>query len=83
MTTYSLTATGTRADYLPNQPAKLLDVPDTDMSGNVCSTPGGIAQSARLGTQMLCKNPDGSQSWYTWDGQSSLNGQPLLKAVGP
>ena len=33
------------------------------------------------GTQILCKNPDGSQSWYTIDAERSSATDVVLKAV--
>lgn len=71
--TYSLSATGKRADSL--FAVSTLKVGDT----------AGLAGSQQLamaqGAQVLCKNPDGSQSWYTIDAERSLPGALIMKAV--
>ena len=88
MTTYSLGITGIRNDYVDPYDVATLDVPDTDAGGN-CLRDGTIAVSGmntmagtalvqRLGSQVLCKNPDGSQSWYTIDAERSIPGVSLV-----
>ena len=71
--TYSLAATGARAD----QQFAVSNVKIGDSAGLVGSQKLAMAQ----GTQVLCKNPDGSQSWYTIDAERSLPGAVVLKAV--
>ena len=82
-TTYSQSITGINAGtrYVP----KSLSVGDTDAAGNVVGTTVGAEQgSMARGNQVLCKNPDGSQSWYTIDAERSVPGVSLvMRAVGP
>jgi len=73
--TYSLASLGVRADT----PFTLANIKLPDSSARA----GSQQQAAALGTQMLCKNPDGSQSWYTLDAERSTPGNPVLKAVRP
>ena len=71
--TYSLSATGRRADS------------EFAVSNVKVGDSAGLAGSQQLAmsdnTQILCKNPDGSQSWYTIDAERSLPGAIVLKAV--
>ena len=54
------------------------------VSDAVCNSVGAEQQAMRLGTQFLCKNPDGSQSYYTYDVERSIPGvKRVLRAVGP
>ena len=71
--TYSLGVTGKRADQ--DFAVSTLKVGDTVGPDNL------HAQSMQLNTQILCKNPDGSQSWYTIDAERSLPGALVMKAV--
>lgn len=71
--TYSLGATGTRAD----RPLAANTVKVGDSAGRA----GSRAYAMQTGTQILCKNPDGSQSYYTIDAERSLPGAVVLKAV--
>ena len=71
--TYSLSVTGQRADQ--QFAASTLKVGDTVGPDNL------HMQSMRLNTQILCKNPDGSQSYYTIDAERSLPGALVMKAV--
>lgn len=74
MATYSLAITGALADS-PNLVTNIT-LPDT--SAQV----GGQANAAMVNTQMLCKNVDGSQSWYTIDAERSIPGvSRVLKRV--
>lgn len=79
--TYSLAITGLRADY--QFTAKPVTIGDSVAQGNSASsgTNGGPQNAMRLGTQVLCKNRDGSQSWYTLDAERSTPANPVLKAV--
>ena len=71
--TYRLAATGQRADQ--QFAASTLKVSDT--AGNA-----GLQQYAMaLNSQVLCKNPDGSQSYYTIDDSRSTPGAVVLLAV--
>lgn len=71
--TYSLAATGQRADSL----FALKTVQIGDTAGLL-----GSQQSAMQNcTPILCKNPDGSQSWYTLDAERSTPSNVVLKPV--
>ena len=72
--TYSLSATGRRADQTP---AVTNFVKIGDSAGLV----GSQANAMQNGTPILCKNPDGSKSWYTIDAERSLPGAVVLRAV--
>lgn len=73
MATYSLAATGQRADQ--NFVISTLKV--SDAAGRI-----GLQQNAmQTNTQVLCKNPDGSQTWYTIDAERSTPANVVLKAV--
>ena len=71
--TYSIGATGQRADS--QFAVSTLKVGDT--AGLI----GGQQLAMAQGTQILCKNPDGSQSWYTIDAERSSATDVVLKAV--
>jgi len=71
--TYSLGATGTRAD----RPLAANTLKVGDSAGLV----GSQQLAMRTGTQVLCKNPDGSQSRYVIDAERSLPGAVVLKRV--
>lgn len=77
--TYSLGLTGLRADT-PFTTEKL-DISDSDAAGNALPPSGLPNYSMRLGTQVLCKQPDGSQKWFTIDAERSTAAQIVLKAV--
>ena len=72
--TYSLGATGRRADETPF-------VTNFVQVGDTAGTLGAQQLAMRNGTPILCKNPDGSQSWYTIDAERSLPGALVLRAV--
>lgn len=72
--TYSLGATGARAD----QKFAVNNVQIGDSAGLAGSQQLAMA----TGAQILCKRPDGSQRWFTIDAERSLPGGPVvLKAV--
>lgn len=73
--TYSLASVGLNANSMFTP--QLITVSDTDARA------GDIAGDMQLGAQFLCKNPDGSQSYYTYDAERSTPGNPVLKAVSP
>jgi hypothetical protein len=52
---------------------------------NDAQAPVGAQQGAMSdGVTFLCKNPDGSKAWYTFDAERSLPGQPpILRALFP
>jgi hypothetical protein len=85
--TYSQSLTGINVNtrYTP----KTVQVGDLDAAGNVVGSGnvnffGDQQGSMQRGNQILCKNPDGSQSWYTIDAERSIPGQSLvMKPVGP
>ena len=68
--TYSLGATGTRADR--PLAANTLEV------GDSAGLAGSQQLAMRTGAQVLCQNPDGSQSYYTFDAERSLPGGPVV-----
>jgi hypothetical protein len=73
--TYSLAATGQRAD---NEFAlRIIKV------GDSAGCTGSQQNAMAVGTQVLCKNPDGSKTWYTIDPSRSKPGAIVLLAVGP
>lgn len=72
--TYSLGATGRRADETTN-------VVNTVKIGDAAGLIGSQQNAMQNNTQVLCKNPDGSESWYTIDAERSLPGAVVLKAV--
>lgn len=74
MATYSLAVTGASAESC--NLVATLKVDDLE------ATEGGQMLASQLNTQMLCKNPDGSQSWYTYDAERSIPGvSRVLKPV--
>ena len=72
--TYSLAATGARADQL--QGVSNVSVGDT------AGLAGSQMSCAANGTPVLCKNPDGSKQYYVIDASRTLPGQRVvLKAM--
>lgn len=71
--TYSVGQKGQRADSLAA--VQNVKLPDTS------ARPGGMARAMATGTQILCQNPDGSQSWYTLDAERSTPTNPVLIKV--
>ena len=71
--TYSLAVTGKRAD---SQFAV-----STLKVGDSVGPDGLHSQSMMNNTQLLCKNPDGSQSYYTIDAERSTPTNLVMKAV--
>jgi len=71
--TYSLKATGMRADS--DFAVKAVQVGDT--AGQL----GGQQLAMNQQTQILCKNPDGSQSWYMLDAERTTAANIVLRAV--
>lgn len=71
--TYSVAQKGQRADSVPA--VQNVTLPDSSAHA------GGMALAGRQGTQMLCKNADGSQSWYTLDAERSTVDKPVLRPV--
>ena len=72
--TYSLGATGRRADSTSF-------VVNNVSIGDAAGLTGSQQNAMRNGTPVLCKNLDGSQSYYTIDAERSLPGAVVLKAV--
>lgn len=78
--TYSQSLTGVNAGsvYAP----KAIRIGDADAAGNALNAlaPGAGAQQGVMmrGNQILCKNADGSQSWYTIDAERSVPGVSLI-----
>ncbi len=71
--TYSLGLTGIRADSQFG--VATVDVGDAALAGS--SHNYVMSQN----TQVLCKNPDGSQSWYTLDAERTTANAIVLKPV--
>ncbi len=79
--TFSQSLTGINAGtrYTP----KTIQVGDADAASNVVAVGNanftGAQQGSMLrGNQILCKNPDGSQSYYTIDAERSIPGVSLV-----
>ena len=71
--TYSLAVTGRPADSL----FAIAELKIGDSVG-----PDGLhARAMQKNTQIFCKNPDGSQSWYTVDAERSTPTNLVMKAV--
>lgn len=81
--TYSLGLTGLRAGYQTS--TKIVQVGDSAARVSNMSAPpdigGGPQLAMRQNTQVLCKNPDGSQTYYTYDAERSTPGNIIMKAV--
>jgi hypothetical protein len=82
--TYSQSVTGINAGS--RYTAKAVQVGDVtiianDVLGNMAAAQAGAMSQ---GVQVLCKNADGSQSWYTIDAERSIPGVSLvMRPVGP
>lgn len=76
--TYSQSITGINAGARYNAPATIR-VGDADIAGDALSTHGRSWQGPMSrGDQILCKNPDGSQSWYRIDAERTIPGVSLV-----
>ena len=79
--TYSQSITGINAGARYNTPASIR-VGDLDAAGNALNSLAGAvgAQQGSMmrGNQILCKNPDGSQSYYVIDAERSIPGVSLV-----
>jgi hypothetical protein len=49
--------------------------------GDSSATLTQMQQSMQTGTHILCKNPDGSRSYYTLDAERSTPSNPVLRPV--
>lgn len=85
MATFSQAMTGVRSDYVSTNENVTLPDAVVPSSGVTISTAtvGAMANSMQNNRPMLCRNADGSQSWYTLDAERSTPTVPVLKAVGP
>ncbi len=77
--TYSQSITGINAGtrYTP----AAVQVGDLDAAGNALNSikdAGAQQGSTMRGNQILCKNPDGSQSYYRIDAERSIPGVSLV-----
>ena len=72
--TYSLAAVGKRSDETPFEVSNI-------KIGDVAGLVGSQKLAMQNNTQVLCKNPDGSQSYYTLDAERSTPTNIVLKAV--
>lgn len=78
--TYSQSLTGIDAGARYSVP-KTVQVGDLDAASNALNslTDAGAQQGSMMrGNQILCKNPDGSQAWYTIDAERSIPGVSLV-----
>lgn len=76
--TFSQSVTGVNANARYNAP-KTVQVGDVDIAGNDITTHARSLQGPMMrGNQILCKNPDGSQSWYVIDNERTIPGQQLV-----
>lgn len=76
--TYSQSVTGINANARYSTPS-VLRVGDADAAGNAaCNSAGAEQGSCMRGNQVLCKNPDGSESWYVIDAERSIPGVSLV-----
>ena len=77
MASYSIAAVGIPADNAQAPSSVILDDQYVQRTGD-------IKQAMSQNTQILCKNPDGGQSWYTIDAERSRPGGPrFMLKVGP
>jgi len=76
--TFSQSVTGINANARYNVP-KNVQVGDVDMDGSVVGN-NAAAQQGAMSTNdwILCKNPDGSQSYYVIDAERSIPGVSLV-----
>ena len=51
--------------------------------GDTIGADGAYNLSMRNNTQLLCKNPDGSQTYFTIDAERSTPNNLVMKPVGP
>lgn len=82
--TFSQSVTGVNAGARYNAPLAVR-VGDADLAGDAINTHGRSWQGPMSRNDyILCKNPDGSQSYYTIDAERSIPGVSLvMKPVGP
>ena len=77
--TYSQSITGINAGARYNVPPSL-QVGDTDIAGNAIQkwAPDVSGALTARNNYILCKNPDGSQSYYRVDAERSIPGVSLV-----
>ena len=76
--TYSQSLTGINAGARYNAPATV-GVGDTDLSGDAQLNWAPTVQgNCRDNDYILCKNPDGSQSYYRIDAERTIPGVSLV-----
>ena len=73
--TYSLSITGVNANQ--SGTVKLVTLSDANARA------GGQQLAMAQGTYFLCKNPDGSSTYYRLDAERSTPSIPVLIATGP
>lgn len=69
--TYSIGITGAPVDnpkVFASPTLNSVDIPDS------AATQGSREMAMRLNTPILCRNPDGSQSYYTYDAERNIPG---------
>jgi hypothetical protein len=77
--TYSQSITGINANARYNAPATI-QVGDSDIAGNVNQkwAPDTAGALTARNNYILCKNPDGSQSYYRIDAERTIPGVSLV-----
>ena len=75
--TYSLAVKGQLAEATPSPVNNVL------IGDSAARSPGAQQYAMWQGNQILCKNPDGSLQWYTFDAERSTPANPVLRPVGP
>lgn len=73
--TFSLAVTGINANQRVAASTQNLTLPDAN------ALIGGQQNAMATGKQLLCQNPDGSQSWYVLDAERSTPTLPVLRKV--
>lgn len=73
-------AQNTRASRSSNANAPAcIQVGDTDLCGsNICPSAGSWQGAMSRNSPILCKNPDGSQSWYRIDAERTIPGVSMV-----
>lgn len=78
-TTYDQAVYGSAAASVAQ--AKVIEIPDANVSGNACTPLRGMAYTMMKGDLILCQNLDGSQSLYRYDAERSTVANPVLLKV--
>lgn len=73
MSTYSLKVTGALSGQV--------FAPLTQQISDPAARNGSMASNAQTGAYFLCKNPDGSESYYKIDAERSTPANPIMIRV--